>query len=660
MSTLSWKINRLRAMGLGEIKYRIRQVVQAGFEANGWGLALSPPKPCGVAGKSWIDAFPLQGFPDDYVKVADQLLEGYFNVFSLKKAFLGFPPNWNADPRTGVQAPLVFGKKINYRDEAIVGDIKYLWEPNRHLELVTLAQAWLLTGNEKYAYGCRILLESWFDRCTYPLGPNWVSSLEHAVRLVNWAFAWHLLGGDKSCLFLGSEGQAFRRRWLDSIYQHCHFISGHFSRYSSANNHLLGEYMGLFVASVTWPLWTDSIKWCDLARKGFQEQALLQNAPDGVNLEQGVWYHHEVADMMLICLLVGRANGLEFSAGFRARLEAMLEFVASIMDYGGNVPMIGDSDDAVMVRFSPTGGNVYRSLLATGAVLFGRGDFKAKAGRFDDKSRWMLGDTAAERYAAIPIDNVTLPVRREFPEGGYWLLGDRFETGQEVRLLADAGPLGYLSIAAHGHADALSFTLSVAGKEILIDPGTYAYHTQKKWRDYFRGTSAHNTVRVDGLDQSEIGGNFLWLHHANARCHQYRTNSTRDEWVGSHDGYMRLAQAVRHRRRIMLDKVADSIRVEDILEGKGRHDVEIFWHFAESCEISEEANTWCARCGGAWAEFHFHKGLSVRLVKGSEEPALGWISRKFDEKQQVNAIVCEGRTEAGKSLVTEIRYGADG
>ena len=90
-------------------------------------------------------------------------------------------------------------------------------------------------------------------------------------------------------------------------------------------------------------------------------------------------------------------------------------------------------------------------------------------------------------------------------------MGRDFGTKDEVIAVMDAGPLGYLSIAAHGHADCLAFTLAVAGRAILIDPGTYCYHSEPEWRDYFRGTAAHNTVRVDGCDQSEIGGAFMWL-----------------------------------------------------------------------------------------------------------------------------------------------------
>src|SRR5207245_173758 len=100
--------------------------------------------------------------------------------------------------------------------------------------------------------------------------------------------------------------------------------------------------------------------------------------------------------------------------------------------------------------------------------------------------------------------------RLAFPAGGYYVLGSDLDQPAEVRVIADCGPLGYLSIAAHGHADALSFTLSIAGDEVLIDPGTYAYHTHSGWRAHFRGTAAHNTVRIDGVDQSVPAGNFLW------------------------------------------------------------------------------------------------------------------------------------------------------
>jgi hypothetical protein len=206
----------------------------------------------------------------------------------------------------------------------------------------------------------------------------------------------------------------------------------------------------------------------------------------------------------------------------------MLDFLASIMDAGGNVPMFGDADDGYAVRLSPAEDFCpYRSLLATGAVLFKRGDFKKKAGALDDKTRWLLPESESV-FRELNTERTRLPPRQAFADGGYYVMGCDFCTPAEIRLVADAGPLGYRSIAAHGHADALSFTLSVGGREFFVDPGTYAYHTQPAWREYFRGTAAHNTVRVDGENQSVSGGNFMWIHRRGlaARCGSPRRRRT--------------------------------------------------------------------------------------------------------------------------------------
>ncbi len=667
-SGLRWKINRLRTMGWAEVASRVSHAVQARLEARGIGLVREVPVPTAAAGQRWIAVAPPVAPADAAacLAAAEEILAGRFNIFALHGAALGFPPQWLRDPRTGTLAPLTFGKALNYRDQRIVGDIKYLWEPSRHLELVTLAQAWHLSGEARFAVAVRTLLESWFADNPYPLGPHWTSSLEHAVRLVNWSVAWQILetpprsgAGPAGPVFAGAQGQAFRRRWLEEVYRHCHFIAGHFSQHSSANNHLLGEYMGLHIAAITWPCWPASARWQALAHSGFEREALLQNGADGVNREQGIWYHHEVADMMLLCGLAARAAGSDFGASYWQRLEAMLGFLRAMMSSSGQVPMIGDSDDAVMVRFSVAPAfDPYRSLLASGAAIFGRADFAAKAGPFDGKSRWLLGaagEAAFDRLRAAPSPprDANPAAGRAFEQGGYWILGDALDTPREVRLVADAGPLGYLSIAAHGHADALAFTLGVAGRELLIDPGTYAYHTHPRWRDYFKGTSAHNTVRIDGEDQSVSGGNFMWLRHAQARCLHVAFGPARDEWRATHDGYQRLADPVTHTREIVFDKARGEIRVSDEIACNGEHEVEVFWHFSERCSVRLADGAVVASNDGVSVSLQMPgSGWQAGLVSGREEPPLGWISRSFDEKVPTFTAVWFGRVAGTHKLVT--------
>jgi uncharacterized heparinase superfamily protein len=644
MTALAWKINRLRLMGPAEVAWRVHQLARRKASALGLGLASYPPVPALERfGAAFIGAARVPAGIDAAAlrAGADALLAGKWNVFALRGAALGFPPQWNRDPRSGTTAPMAPGPSIDYRDPTLVGDIKYLWEPSRHLELVTLAQAWRCTSERRYRDGARTLLLSWLDQCPYPQGVHWASSLELGVRLLNWAAAWQLLAGEID--------DDWRQRWLNAVYKHCHFISRHLSRHSSANNHLLGEYMGLYVASLQWPCWPESARWRAKAERGLREQAMQQNWGDGCNKEQAIYYHHEVMDMMLLCQLAALANGASFPPDWLARLERMAEFLAALMDVGGNVPMIGDADDARMLRLDAAAAPPYRSLLASAALLFGRADFKAKAGVLDDRNRWLFAD-ADTRWAALDGARAA-PPRLAFPEGGYYLLGKEFDTPREVRIVIDCGPLGYLSLAAHGHADALALTLSMGGQEFLVDPGTYAYHTQRQWRDYFRSTAAHNTVQVDGLDQSTIGGNFMWLHKARSVALAHEGSHF---FEGKQDGYLRLRDPVMHRRRVRYDAKRNAVQVEDTLECLGEHEVALHWHCAEGCHAEAVGHALHVAKRGMALRMHCQFGTGPQLYRASTAPIAGWISRSFDSKAGITTAVWRGTIRGTSTIVTEI------
>jgi heparinase II/III-like protein len=655
---LRWRLNRLRCMTPAEVSHRVLRALSMRAERAGLvGSEAVPPPDLATTPRAWVHTAAANVEAAPYLAAAERIAAGKLDVFALRNVDLGSPPRWNRDPKTGVEAPLRFGKLLDYRNSRLVGDIKYLWEINRHLHLVTLAQAYALSRDVRYFHVIRQHLDSWFASCPYGKGPNWSSALEAAIRLINWSVTWQFLGGAHSPLFEGAENARFRRRWLESVYQHARFVRGHFSAHSSANNHLIGEAAGLFVAALTWPHWPGARAWLQVAKAILEREALLQNAPDGVNREQAVSYQQFVLDFLLLSLLAGKGHGRPFSAAFEARIEAMIEYLACIMDAGGNVPMFGDSDDALVVRLSQTDGHCnYRSLLATGAVLFRRGDFKAKAGGLDDKTRWLLGDEVDATFRQLDATSPRLPVRRVFPEGGYYILGCEFETQDEIRLTADAGPLGYQSIAAHGHADALAFTLSIGGREFFIDPGTYAYHTQGPWRSYFRGTAAHNTVRVDGLDQSHSGGNFMWLRRAGAGCSLWRPTAERDVFEGWHTGYLRLADPVMHRRRITLEKRTRRVVIEDTLQMSAAHDVEIFFHCGEHCSVEPSPRGYVLGQDGRTLSLSLPSaaGATRCVQRGGLAPISGWVSRRFDDKQPSPTIAWRARLKGEAVLRSEI------
>ena len=629
-----------------EIAHRALRAMRA--RAEGKGLLGAPAVPApdlGTAGAPWVhrdagvDAAP-------YVAAAEAIGQGSLDVFALPSLDLGMPPRWNRDPKTGIEAPLVHGKLLDYRNPDVVGDIKYLWEPNRHQHLVTLAQAYALSGKRGYYDLFAEQLESWFIACPYALGPNWASTLEAGIRLANWGVAWQLVQPVLD--------RDLKSRWLRSIYQHAYFVRHWLSAHSSANNHLIGEAAGLFVAALTWPHWPEMREWGRHAKAIVEREALAQNAADGVNREHALWYHQVVLETLLTCLLVGRANGECFSGAFESRIEAMLDFIASVMDAGGNVPMFGDADDSCFLRLDPArAASPYRAALGLGALLFRRGDFKLKAGALDDRARWLLGSAAA-RYDALEAEATRLPVRQSFPEGGFFILGAEFDTPAEIRAVIDAGPLGYQSIAAHGHADALAFTLSVGGHEFLIDPGTFAYHTQARWREFFRGTASHNTVRIDGLDQSEQGGNFMWVKHARAGCSLWLSSAEKDTFEGWHDGYARLADPVKHRRLLELDKRARRLVIEDSLAMAQPHEVELLFHWAEHCRVDAAADGFLIERDGIALRLKLPAGGEAELHRGSLSPLYGWISRGFDRRAPTTTIVWRAKLSSQSLLRTEI------
>ncbi len=643
-----------------EVAYRVLRALQARVERSGVVGPVDAPAPKLEASfNPWVQVPPNVDVAR-YLAAADRIGEGSLDIFALRGVDLGQRPRWNRDPKTGIEAPLAFGKTLDCRDPDIVGDIKYLWEPNRHLHFVTLAQAYAMTGKDKYFHSLAEQLDSWLHCCPHRLGPNWASSMEAAIRLINWSIAWQLIGGAQSRIFAGSHYLELRARWLRSVYQHAEFIRGWLSLYSSANNRLIGEAAGLFVAGLSWPHWRRSGTWVDTGKRILEREALAQNAPDGVNREQSVSYQRLVLDLLLFCMLAGNANGQRFAVDYETRMESMLDYLASIMDRGGNVAQFGDADDGHVSHLSQGSGSCpYRSLLATGAILFGRGDFKLKAGPLDDKTRWLVGAKADEQYRQLDAEKTRLPLRQAFPEGGYYVLGCDFDTPNEIRLVADAGPLGYRSIAAHGHADALSFTLSAGGGEIFIDPGTYAYHTQIAWRQYFRGTSAHNTVRIDGLDQSVQGGNFMWLKKANAGCSLWRSSAEKDSFEGWHDGYLRLGDPVKHRRSIELDKAARLVVVHDTLEMAEDHDVELFYHCSEHCSVAPADNGFVLTRDETAIRLILPQAANARieLYHGSLAPMAGWVSRAFDTRTPTSTIAWLARLTGRALLRTEIHIG---
>jgi hypothetical protein len=547
--------------------------------------------------------------------------------------------------------------RMNIGDASRVGDIKYLWEPSRHLWLVPLAQAFEATADTRYSDAAVSLLDSWLEQSPHPLGPHWSSSLEAGIRLINWSAAWHMLGGDAADSPLRRTHAAFLARWIDSIHWHLHFVSRNLSAHSSANNHLAGELAGLYVGLCTWPRWHALNALRPEIRKRIHREALLQNAPDGVNREQATSYQQFVLDFLLIAGLCARAEGEEFAPEYWGRLEAMCGFIAAIMDSGGHVPQIGDADDGVACGIFMAGADNFASLLATGGVLFNRGDLAVAARVLDAKTVWLLGAGSSARFDGLLREGRPLPLPLRFEHGGYAVLGQDACGPREVRIVFDGGPLGYLGIAAHGHADALSMLLSVAGLPILVDPGTFSYLANPVWRQHLRSTAAHNTVEVDGLSQSESGGPFMWTRQTHARWVRYEAESSVQTVAAEHAGYALRGQALLHRRTLRFDSSRSEILVTDELLGSGAHDLCLRWQASDQVQVELVGHRVRIDSPRATIRMELPADCMPGLVHATDADPTAWVSHHFEQRCPSVSIECRAASASlPLTWVTRIRY----
>jgi len=637
MSGILWQLNRLRAMGLREIVFRVWRAVGQRIEGimvyRGW----SPAAPKVVSGKC---LFPeLSGWEESWKQMyhfsesdLDDLMRGNIGFFGYPSMDFGQPINWHRDPLTGISSPLVFGKSLNYRNDRVVGNVKVIWELGRHQHLIPLAVAYAVSGNTDYKKAVVSQIEGWIQDNPYGLGIHWCSALEVALRLTAWAMIHSLfvLRDGQEGLFKAVESPDLLG---NSIYCQSRFIRHFLSRYSSANNHLIGELTGLFVACSVFDCGDKGRLWASFAQKELEKEALLQVYSDGVGKEQAFYYQLWVLEYFLLCWLVGERSDLPFSREFTNKITLMAKFLRDVAPAGGEVPQVGDADNGFVTRFSESWPDApYFDVLSSVKVIFENCLFDSIV---PEKAFWyaLIADNLLSNQLTEEKCKNTNNYPVIYQEGGYAILG-----GNGMHLLFDAGSLGYTSIAAHGHADALSICFSMDNIWWLVDPGTYEYHSNPVWRNYFRGTSAHNTIRIDEQDQSEIGGAFLWNRHAHAHLVNYTDEAEQQYAIGEHDGYKGLGLI--HQREVMLLPHVQEMLIQDRIRGSGHHEAEIYFHFAAEVSLHKQGDKWIAtrkdtdKCiqlevDGAW---------QWDQIFGQESPPLGWFSGELGSKLPANTL----------------------
>lgn len=508
--------------------------------------------------------FPAE--TDEIIQRAEQICKHQFDLLGYRALDYGPEIDWHCDRVHGIQAPRKPWFQIRYLDFAEVGDSKVTWELNRHQHFVTLAKAFRLTGNEKFASELFAQWRHWHRENPYPIGINWASSLEVSFRSLSWIWFYFLMSGSR-VLRAGFRSELCRKLAVSGRH-----IESHLSTYFSPNTHLLGEALALFFIGTLFPELPHAARWQRRGWQTLQREAERQLREDGLHFEQSLYYHVYTLDFFLHASVLASLNGIPLPVQWNRRLECGLEALC-VLGRAGSVPRLGDDDGGRLFDGQRNRTEHLLDPLSTAAVMFRRGDFKRVAGGLREETLWLLGEAGAEEFERLPM----APPAQDstaFAGSGLYLMTAAVTSQQ---LVIDAGPQG-ADTAGHGHADALSITANRGYTAFLIDPGTFEYlGNDLRERNRFRGTKAHNTLTVDGLDQSEPNGPFNWGAQPNVAAEKWINGETFDFFVGSHDGYKRLANPVVHRRSVFFLKSRFWL-VRDQALGQGTHQLDLFWH----------------------------------------------------------------------------------
>jgi len=489
--------------------------------------------------------------------------------------------DWQCDPVTGWRWPRLHRSRLDrYFGPTRPVDLIFFWELNRHQHFITLGIAYWLTGEQRYVDAFNSQIQSWIETNPLQRGVNWYYPLEVSIRLIAWAAAFQFFRSSRE--FREKTGKTF----LKSLWQQADFVCSHLQTIRTANdvpnNHIMAELTGLALVGSAFPEFRRAAAWRETGLRLLNQQATAQTHPDGVNKEQATGYHRFVAELLLLIVARSRQGALPHEPVLEKTLERMLDYVFFTLTPVGTAPMWGDSDFGRALGFEQNKDFWdFRPILSAGAALLGRPDWKFAAGRFYAEAFWLLGSDGLGLWEKLDA-RAPEQTSRAFPQAGLYVIRDAWASDTDVAFFR-CGPfgLGGEGHCAHAHCDLLSFVLWVGGQPLLVDSGTYIYHGA--WRDHFRLTAAHNTVKVDGREQAIPMPNFNWQQVPEAKCINWA--GQRVTGTLTHSGQVECSRELIHPRPGVWE-------LDDKLKGHDEHSMEWFFHFSPGLDLQlDEGNS---------------------------------------------------------------------
>jgi uncharacterized heparinase superfamily protein len=521
--------------------------------------------------------YPLA--PHDTVSRAAAILEHKITLFG-RGFSLGREIDWHKDPVSGARWPLVHYTRVPIKIGSS-SDARVVWELNRMHHLVTLGQAYAYTRDERFTEEFLIELAAWYGQNPLRFGINWTVAMEAAIRSVNILCALDLFRDSR---LLDADSFALIIKLLIA---HGRYIEENLEATPTlASNHYLSDLTGLFAIGATLPELAESPGWVETGILGLIQEMDRQILRDGVDYEGSTAYHRFVVELYFLFFDLSNRCGIELPRPHFEKLEAMFDFVRHYLKPDRTAPLIGDSDDGRLLRFKDRPAMDQSYLMSLGAAFFKSGDFKRR-GPIDEEAIWWLGGQGIETYDRLPAA-VREPVSKPYLDAQIFI-----QRAGPLYAITDCGDNGANGRGSHAHSDALSFELFAYGRTFLRDPGTFVYGASELWRNRFRSTAYHNTIRIDREEISELPKGQLFTLGPNRPIRVNNWHSTIEEDIldAEHYGYTRLEDLIVHRRVIRLHKALECWTLEDHLTGGVKasdqaHLIEFFFNFDAGLQVS--------------------------------------------------------------------------
>jgi heparinase II/III-like protein len=579
-----WYLARLSAMSPAEVAWRAGSRLHTGAafplhrrSAHDWTY------------EPWRESLTdLVRSRPDFLADAERIADGELELWGRRVRIDPEHPPWRMDPLEGTPCPRGSWRKWDH-------DPKPIWELHRQQHLFPLAAGAAGAGRGDWAAICAHQLVDWIEQNPRRGKLGWTSPYEVAHRLVGWVWTVPLVAPTLSDAAMARISQSFADQAA--------FVRSRPSRFSSANNHRLVEITGLLAAALLESRPADwSRLWDEL-----EQQIVRQTFSDGGSREQAAGYFLYALEILWVAGVM--AQSLSRPLGrVEERLASMLSWLDAVKGPGGEPPPFGDDAEDRLLRvdyFEPR-----------------------RAATIAARVRALLGGQPS----------LTCPSRVEstrasivLPESGYAVFrGQIRET--PVRITTDIGDLGFGSIAAHGHADALSVVVDLDGNAILRDSGTGSY-LPSLGREAFRATSAHNTVAIDGKSQARSLGPHLWGRRFRTTLEASALTPELDYVRASHDGYRTSRGGGVHERSVAYLKPENLLLVLDRIRATKTHTATLLWQLKPGDEPERLAGGQAAMIVAASPHADSTRLLgrySPRYTWQAMAPRFAWSASGYD------------------------------